>query len=292
MSREFLNSGLAAVGAIVFTNPLDVVRTRLQLQGQLQSKVSRSGVVYRGIGHALYKIGTQEGIRGLQRGLNAACLLQFSNVSMRFGAYNVSKQVFQIGSDASQSYSKSLVAAGFSGAMAALVSNPFFLVKNRLQDTKYQYKSLYDALHSIYTLEGGLLGFYKGLSAFIPRVIAASAVQLTTYDVVKQSLIEKAQCCPNAISTHFYASLITGVAVVGAMQPFDFAATRTMSQPLSLSNGRRGTLYSGPVDVLIKTVRTEGVRGVYKGALASYLRFGPYCVLVFVFLEQLRLFKL
>ena len=132
--------------------------------------------------------------------------------------------------------------------------------------------------------ENGVLGFYKGLSAFIPRVIAASAVQLTTYDVVKQTLITKADCAPDAVSTHFGSSLLTGIAVVAAMQPFDFAATRTMSQA-----GGQGALYSGPVDVLRKTVRTEGVAGVYKGALASYLRFGPYCVLVFVFLEQLRL---
>ena len=36
-------------------------------------------------------------------------------------------------------------------------------------------------------------------------------------------------------------------------------------------------------------VKAEGVGGVYRGAVANYLRFGPYCVLVFVFVEQGRL---
>ena len=43
------------------------------------------------------------------------------------------------------------------------------------------------------------------------------------------------------------------------------------------------------MDCLKQTVRSEGVLGVYKGTLANYLRFGPYCTLTFIFVEQLRL---
>ena len=279
--REFLHSGVAAVGAICITNPLDVVRTRLQLQGQLET-AAVSSRFRRGIGETLRHIAKVEGWRGLQRGLAPACLLQFSNVSMRFGAYNVTKQVFGIRLNDTSTYAQSLAAAGFAGALAALVSNPFFLLKNRFQDTQYQYASLRDGIREIYRSEGWI-GYYKGLSAFVPRVIVASAVQLSTYDVIKHSLVKYIHCEPTRMSTHFAASLITGLAVVGCMQPFDFAATRAMSQPQG-----PGALYTGPVDVIVKTLRTEGIRGIYKGALASYLRFGPYCILVFVFLEQLR----
>ena len=38
----------------------------------------------------------------------------------------------------------------------------------------------------------------------------------------------------------------------------------------------------------IENSEAEGVGGVYRGAMANYLRFGPYCVLVFVFVEQGR----
>ena len=83
--------------------------------------------------------------------------------------------------------------------------------------------------------------------------------------------------------------MVTGVAVVLAMQPFDFAATRLVN---SLSAAEQGAaaaaVFSGPVDVIRKTVATEGVLGVYKGVTANYLRFGPYCTLVFIFVEQLR----
>mgnify|MGYP000372824071 CR=1 FL=1 len=132
----------------------------------------------------------------------------------------------------------------------------------------------------------GVGGLFRGFGAFAPRVMAASAVQLSTYDRTKALLVRR-YGLRDGLPVHFCASWLTGIAVVLAMQPFDFAATRLMNQ------GRRGIaageeLYSSPLDCLCKTVRAEGVLGPYKGALANYLRFGPYCILVFVFLEQLR----
>ena len=89
------------------------------------------------------------------------------------------------------------------------------------------------------------------------------------------------------------SSFVTGIAVVGAMQPFDFAATRLVNSHSASESQRaagppKSPMYAGPFDVLRKSVASEGLLSVYKGATANYLRFGPYCVLVFVFVEQLR----
>jgi solute carrier family 25 protein 34/35 len=116
-------------------------------------------------------------------------------------------------------------------------------------------------------------------------------VQLSTYDVIKQELTSNYNLS-NGLPVHFCASWITGAAVVMCMQPFDFAATRLVSQQVETTagGGTKGVLYSGTIDVISKTVRAEGVLGVYKGVVANYLRFGPYCILTFIFLEQLRNF--
>lgn len=43
---EFLIGGLAACGAGFFTNPLEVVKTRMQLQGELQAR-GQHAIYYR-----------------------------------------------------------------------------------------------------------------------------------------------------------------------------------------------------------------------------------------------------
>lgn len=69
------------------------------------------------------------------------------------------------------------------------------------------------------------------------------------------------------------------------MNPFDVACTRLYNQ--KVVDGR-GATYTGPVDVLVKTIRAEGIRGVYKGSLVHWMRIGPHTMLTFLFLEQLQ----
>lgn len=93
-----------------------------------------ASATYRGVLPALRRIQQQEGIRGLQRGLAAASLLQFTNVATRFGVYNLGQPWLHKGesaADEAQRHMQRLMLGGVSGAAAAVVSNPFFLLKTR-----------------------------------------------------------------------------------------------------------------------------------------------------------------
>jgi len=251
----------------------------MQLQGELGAKPT----IYRHTFDAIWKIGAAEGIPGLQRGLPAACLWQFSNVSMRFGVYGAAKTFLDMKSETSFRWMKSLALAAVSGGLGSLISNPFFILKTRYQasdaKTSARMPSVRHAFISIGQQEGWR-GYFRGLSAFCPRVMVASGVQLSTYDEVKHEMLRAG--FSDGLPCVVASSWITGIAVVACMQPFDFAATRLVNQKTA------GALYTGPLDCIVKTVKTEGISGVYKGVLPNYLRFGPYCILVFVFLEQLK----
>jgi len=295
---DFLLSGTAAVMAITCTNPVDVVKTRLQLQNEPGSANARR---YRGIAHAFATIARAEGVglRGLQRGLPPACLLQFSNVSMRFGGYAALTAALDIDpAESAAGWFGSLALGASSGFMAACVSNPFFLLKTRAQAIGGGGGGGGIGLWRLARDEGVRKGLFRGFGAFAPRVMMATAVQLPTYQLAKSTLRSRLGMGDD-FATHFCASWVTGVAVVAAMQPFDFAATRTMNQGRASAAAASAAaaagateaasvVYASPWDCIVKTVRAEGVRGLYAGALANYLRFGPYCILVFVFLEQLR----
>lgn len=289
---EFFIAGGSAVGAIIFTNPIDVAKTKMTLQSHTSSSPMGNNPF-----SVLMSIGRTEGLAGLQRGLTASCFWQFSNVSVRFGVYASAKKLTGISTGDASPFVKwlqSLGLAGISGGMAAVASNPFFIIKTRFQALEPPSSvsggtsggvsggvsgassgasgGVSGALLSIWRADG-VSGLFRGLSAFAPRVIVASAVQLSTYDAVKELLIRRlglreGDTVGSRLPLVVASSFVTGLAVVLAMQPFDFAATRLVSTKSAAEAGQPAA-FSGPFDVIRQTVRTEGVIGLYRGAAAN-----------------------
>lgn len=65
---DFLIAGSAATCAGIFSNPFDVIKTRQQLQGELQKSVNPTKELYRSGWSAITNIIKSEGITGLQKG--------------------------------------------------------------------------------------------------------------------------------------------------------------------------------------------------------------------------------
>lgn len=65
---DFLIGGVAATCAGFFSNPFDVIKTRQQLQGELEKPVKGSKKYYTTQWAAIKTIVRNEGILGLQKG--------------------------------------------------------------------------------------------------------------------------------------------------------------------------------------------------------------------------------
>ena len=75
-------AGLGPAAAAVFTNPFDVAKVRMQLQGEALSGGAR---MYAGSFDCIYKTFKAEGIAGTQRGLTASVSsLFFLSFSLSF----------------------------------------------------------------------------------------------------------------------------------------------------------------------------------------------------------------
>lgn len=74
---EFVLGGMSAIAAISCMHPVDVVKTRLQFQGERGAIGSTGGKQYRGVFSSLLSIGRHEGLQGLYRGIIPAYGLQF-----------------------------------------------------------------------------------------------------------------------------------------------------------------------------------------------------------------------
>ncbi|TPX77332.1 hypothetical protein CcCBS67573_g01396 [Chytriomyces confervae] len=281
-ARGFIVGAIAACGAVTITNPMEVAKTRLQLQGELSKTAAAAGVPrqYNGALHAFIKIAQNEGLRGIQRGLAPGYWYQAIMNGTRLGFYEPVRNVMQGSIDALAGVGAGttgvgkvacMIASGAScGMLGAFLGSPLFLVKTRMQS--YSPSMAVGAQHSYVT--GGV----------------GSAVQLSTYDASKETLLKSGWFKPagkdGSISLHFAASAFTSLFVCIAMNPFDVIMTRMYNQ--NHAKGGQGAMYASFVDCFAKTVRTEGPLALYKGFSAHYLRIGPHTILTFVFLEQVK----
>ncbi|KAJ6520119.1 mitochondrial carrier domain-containing protein [Mycena sanguinolenta] len=288
-AEGFMCGGLAASLAVTVSNPAEVAKTRLQLQGELAK--TGTAKVYQNAFDVMGKTYKNEGIRGMQRGLGPAYAYQILLNGSRLGFYepfrrNINKLIGrrpeeQIGATA-------VIAGASSGAVGASLGNPLFLIKARMQayspalpvGAQHHYKNSFHALSTIVRAEGPR-GLIRGIDAAILRTSMGSSVQLPSYNLTKNFLVSRDILPANSTWTFLASSAVSGVCVCIVMQPADTALTRMYNQPtVPGPNGKMvGTLYKNPIDCLWKTAKAEGVRGWYKGSTAHFLRIAPHTII-------------
>ncbi|XP_054899620.1 solute carrier family 25 member 35 [Poeciliopsis prolifica] len=290
---DFVLGGAAACGACLFTNPLEVVKTRMQLQGELKSRGSYQ-VYYRNVFHAFYTIGKVDGLAGLQKGLVPGLFYQFFMNGVRLGSYAIIESAGYIHTDGRVSAVKTTLAGACAGVVGAVMGSPVYLVKTHLQSQstssiavghQHRHEGMIHALKVIYR-QHGMLGLWRGSSAAIPRVSIGSATQLSTFSSSKELVVDLKVFPRDSWLVPLSAGMISSVMVVLAMTPFDVVSTRLYNQPVDHMG--KGQLYKGFSDCLSKTLKKEGLIGLYKGLGASYFRLGPHTILSLFFWDELR----
>lgn len=298
----FIAGGLAACGAVTFTNPIELIKTRMQLQGELKKKGTEGAKTYKNPFQAFAVIYKNEGIRGLQQGLMCGYLYQICLNGCRIGLYEplrtwITRLVFpdQIkeGVPIPQNVPVNVAAGFISGALGAVLASPFFLIKTRMQSynsaaaqlgngavgQQTHYNNTWDGLRKIFKSEG-VKGLYRGVDAAILRTGAGSMAQLPIYNYTKRFLIDhNLVSIDNKVPLHFISSLMAGLGVAVVMNPWDVILTRVYNQ--------KGNLYKGPIDCFAKTVKSEGFMALYKGFAAQLFRIWPHTILTLMFMEQL-----
>lgn len=295
-AMEFLIGGIATCGAGFFTNPLEVVKTRMQLQGELRAH-GEYAVHYRNAFHAFVTIARNDGLLALQSGLVPALWYQFFMNGTRLGTYQIQVNLgITNDKNGHHSFMRSVAAGAFAGCVGALVGSPFYMIKTHLQSKankeiavghQHPHESMSHAFKSIFK-DHGVNGLWRGVSGAIVRVTVGSASQLSTFSAAKNFVEESKIFKPNSFNVTFSASMVSGMFVTLFMTPFDVVSTRLYNQAVG-PNGQ-GAFYSGVADCFFKIFKSEGFWGFYKGWVPSYLRIGPHTTISLVLWDEVRKF--
>lgn len=287
---EFIIGGLSATCAGVFTNPLELIKIRMQLQGEAKNP-GQYTVVYKNIFHAAYVISKTEGIMALQAGLPASLWFMYIYNSVRLGTYQIfMKNGLMQDEEGRILFYRSLFFGGISGMLGAISSNPLGVVKTYAQSKapkefasgfQHEYFGVWGSLVHQYKKRGIRRGLYKGCVASLPKAFLGSTAQLTTFEYTKDVLIEQKIFQDSYLKQSLVASMLGGLVVATVMAPFDVAMTRIYNQ--GVDEFGKGLLYDGLFDCMKKIYQLEGYSAFYKGLGASYLRLGPQTVLSIMF---------
>ncbi|CAG0914183.1 unnamed protein product [Notodromas monacha] len=292
---EFVLGGVAACGACVFTNPLEVVKIRLQLQGELRAK-GLYQVHYKNVFQGLLAVARADGMKALQKGLIPAMWYQLVMNGFRLGSYQSMVNAGLVHGEAGQiSLPHSVAAGAAAGAVGAVFASPFFLVKTHLQskaDTsvavghQHDADKMLQAARKIYSGQG-VVGLWRGVGGAVPRVMVGSAAQLSTFSKAMEAVRGIEGLPKKSWVLALMASFMSGLVVVVCFTPFDVISTRLYNQGVDARG--KGLMYEGILDCARKIMHSEGFFGLYKGWTANYLRVGPHTVLSLVFWNELSI---
>ena len=245
---EFLLGGASSMCAVLFTNPLDVLKTRQQLEGELIAKQNLTKRSYRGIRQSFLTVVRTDGLRGLQKGLPAALLFQFSMNSVRLGTYQT---VDNLGWTKSANHPSltpllSVFWGGCAGLVSATASCPFYVVKIQLQAvTSGSYTARFQHHHSgtvsafvnIYR-QSGVRGLFRGYPASVARLVVGSAAEMASFSVCKQFFLRYQVFQESIVLTALASSTVAGFFTSVLMSPCDVVTTRMTNQGNSVLDKR------------------------------------------------------
>ncbi|KAG5895800.1 hypothetical protein JTB14_029216 [Gonioctena quinquepunctata] len=265
----YLVSVAAAWTAELVTYPLDIVKTRLQIQGGTLGAFAKAPK------------------RSM---LETAAYIIFRNTHV---LYRELKKWFikQFPDQTSFPLWQSAICAVAAGGISQLLASPVDLIKvqmqmegkRRLIGLSPRVSGVSDAIHKTWAV-GGMRALWKGWSPNVQRAALVSLGDISAYDVSKR-WIQRQYGLPDDTSLHILSSTFTAFVIAALSTPADVIKSRVMNQRVDRYGN--GTLYSSTADCLEKTVQDEGLKALYKGFMPTWMKLVSWSLTFWVTYENI-----
>lgn len=256
-------AGAVLANALVY--PLDIVKTRLQVQSKPKPGeallTDPANQHYTSTWDAITKIVDQDGLEGLYAGMSGALIGVASTNFAYFYWYSVVRALYQRSAgSAAPSTAVELSLGAAAGAVAQLCTIPVAVVTTRQQtQSKEERKGLIATAHEVVASEDGVFGLWRGLKASLVLVVNP-AITYGAYERLKVVFF------PGKTNLKPWEAFVLGAMSKSlatlATQPLIVAKVGLQSKPPPARNGKP---FKSFVEVMRFIVDNEGLLGLFKG---------------------------
>jgi solute carrier family 25 2-oxodicarboxylate transporter 21 len=267
-AMQFVSGGCAGFIEVAIMNPLDLVKTRFQIQGGVNDPTRYTSII--DCFRTMYR---QEGALSFYKGIIPPLLAETPKRAVKFFTFERYKHLFTYGDYLSQPLV--LVLAGlFAGFTEAVVINPFEVVKVKLQAERSKFSEQSGTMKTareILAKDGfGIKGLNKGLTATLGRHGVFNMVYFGFYHNVKNLVPEQKDPVADFFR-RFAIGLMAGTFSSIMNIPFDVAKSRIQGPQPVLGQIK----YKSCFQTLGLIYKEEGYFALYKGLVPKVLRLGP-----------------
>lgn len=175
------SAGLAGFTASTLTNPIWLIKTRLQLD-------LKSGTHSLNVRDCIVNIYKDLGLKGFWKGVTAS-YWGISETVIHFVIYEYLKKKLAESQNKRRSDDKTIwdfagymLCGACSKTSATIVAYPHEVARTRLREENSQYRSFWQTLATVYRNEGRR-GLYRGLVTQLIRQIPNTAIMMSTYEL-------------------------------------------------------------------------------------------------------------
>ncbi|EKM76839.1 hypothetical protein AGABI1DRAFT_115516 [Agaricus bisporus var. burnettii JB137-S8] len=258
---NFAAGAIAGISEILTFYPLDVVKTRMQLDtGKSQGLVG-----------TLSSIVKQEGVGRLYRGLVPPLLLEAPKRAVKFAANDFwGKHYVDWSGESKMTQSLSILTGCSAGATESVVVVPFELVKIKLQDKASTFKGPMDVVKQVIQKQG-VLGLYAGMESTFWRHFWWNGGYFGCIFTVK-GMLPKPKTSKDELFNNFVSGAVGGLCGTMLNTPFDVVKSRI--QGAERIPGVKPK-YNWTYPAIATMLREEGFASLYKGFIPKVLRLAP-----------------
>ncbi|KAI0305521.1 mitochondrial carrier [Multifurca ochricompacta] len=317
VSSYFIAGGIAGAASRSVVSPLE----RLKIIQQVQPR--NSGKQYTGVWRSLVRMWKEEGLKGLMRGNGINCVRIIPYSAVQFTTYEQLKKWFTSNGKKQLDTPTRLTSGALAGITSVCTTYPLDLVRSRLSiatasmlattstpsaagmsSSSPSQLRLASALHTsarplpseltmwgmtlkVMREEGGVKALYRGLVATAMGVAPYVGINFTAYETLRGFITPPGK---NSVTRKLTCGALAGSISQTLTYPFD--VLRRKMQVVGMGSGALGYQYNGALDAARVIIRTEGIRGMYRGLWPNLLKVSPSIATSFFTYELVKEFLL